>query len=138
MRISDWSSGVCSADLAAPADCRTSNAAVLPRLLATVEPRANTVLRSLVILAFVALPLTAAVAPAMLAAAGTDASAERARIAAVTRPTADFSKPESYELRSAGAATVPGPFDHNAFTSEERRVGTGGVSTCRSRWSPYH
>src|SRR3546814_20325269 len=22
--------------------------------------------------------------------------------------------------------------------SEERRVGRGGVSTCRSRWSPYH
>src|SRR3546814_18233554 len=22
--------------------------------------------------------------------------------------------------------------------SEERRVGKGGVSTCRSRWSPYH
>src|SRR3546814_13701659 len=116
MRISDWSSGVCSADLAAPADCRTSNAAVLPRLLATVEPRANTVLRALVILAFVALPLTAAVAPAMLAAAGTDASAERARIAAVTRPTAAFSKPESYELRSAGAATVLGPSDPNPFS----------------------
>src|SRR3546814_13536842 len=24
------------------------------------------------------------------------------------------------------------------FRSEERRVGTEGVSTCRSRWSPYH
>src|SRR3546814_20576390 len=23
-------------------------------------------------------------------------------------------------------------------SSEERRVGKGGVSTCRSRWSPYH
>src|SRR3546814_9284215 len=23
-------------------------------------------------------------------------------------------------------------------SSEERRVGTEGVSTCRSRWSPYH
>src|SRR3546814_14151978 len=22
--------------------------------------------------------------------------------------------------------------------SEERRVGKGGVSTCRARWSPYH
>src|SRR3546814_18573271 len=26
----------------------------------------------------------------------------------------------------------------NCFRSEERRVGKGGVSTCRSRWSPYH
>src|SRR3546814_18938805 len=25
-----------------------------------------------------------------------------------------------------------------AFRSEERRVGKGWVSTCRSRWSPYH
>src|SRR3546814_15092003 len=24
------------------------------------------------------------------------------------------------------------------FRSEERRVGKTGVSTCRSRWSPYH
>src|SRR3546814_2663754 len=26
----------------------------------------------------------------------------------------------------------------HAMRSEERRVGKGGVSTCRSRWSPYH
>src|SRR3546814_4229407 len=26
----------------------------------------------------------------------------------------------------------------NASRSEERRVGKGCVSTCRSRWSPYH
>src|SRR3546814_19293021 len=25
-----------------------------------------------------------------------------------------------------------------AFRSEERRVGQASVSTCRSRWSPYH
>src|SRR3546814_19634425 len=25
-----------------------------------------------------------------------------------------------------------------AFRSDERRVGREGVSTCRSRWSPYH
>src|SRR3546814_15941168 len=25
-----------------------------------------------------------------------------------------------------------------SLRSEERRVGTAGVSTCRSRWSPYH
>src|SRR3546814_14698224 len=24
------------------------------------------------------------------------------------------------------------------YRSEERRVGKAGVSTCRSRWSPYH
>src|SRR3546814_15118678 len=28
--------------------------------------------------------------------------------------------------------------DYEAFRSEERRVGKECVSTCRSRWSPYH
>src|SRR3546814_10627110 len=28
--------------------------------------------------------------------------------------------------------------DHNPSRSEERRVGKECVSTCRSRWSPYH
>src|SRR3546814_17681634 len=29
-------------------------------------------------------------------------------------------------------------WDMGAVRSEARRVGTEGVSTCRSRWSPYH
>src|SRR3546814_8331602 len=28
--------------------------------------------------------------------------------------------------------------EHDLFRSEERRVGKECVSTCRSRWSPYH
>src|SRR3546814_15782447 len=35
----------------------------------------------------------------------------------------------------------PAPLYHSApigFRSEERRVGKECVSTCRSRWSPYH
>src|SRR3546814_12052044 len=28
--------------------------------------------------------------------------------------------------------------DKKGIRSEERRVGKEGVSTCRSRWSPYH
>src|SRR3546814_20358336 len=28
--------------------------------------------------------------------------------------------------------------EHNGLRSEERRVGKECVSTCRSRWSPYH
>src|SRR3546814_4130019 len=31
-----------------------------------------------------------------------------------------------------------GPLRFLAFRSEERRVGKECVSTCRSRWSPYH
>src|SRR3546814_15772364 len=30
------------------------------------------------------------------------------------------------------------PLDFIGTRSEERRVGKAGVSTCRSRWSPYH
>ena len=41
---------------------------------------------------------------------------ERARIAAVTQPTQDFSKAEAYERRPAGAATVFKPLNRDAFS----------------------
>ena len=55
--------------------------------------------------------VTAPVAAALVLVTAVAASAgrtdrERARIAAVTRPTTDFSKPERYESRPGGAATV--------------------------------
>src|SRR3546814_18013062 len=31
-----------------------------------------------------------------------------------------------------------GLYEYDAVRSEERRVGKEGVSTCRSRWAPYH
>src|SRR3546814_18910032 len=34
--------------------------------------------------------------------------------------------------------TTPDAIDHAEDRSEERRVGKECVSTCRSRWSPYH
>src|SRR3546814_15805112 len=34
--------------------------------------------------------------------------------------------------------TSPGPDDFARDRSEERRVGQECVSTCRSRWAPYH
>src|SRR3546814_9171879 len=37
---------------------------------------------------------------------------------------------------NAGAIAIEG--NDSAGRSEERRVGTECVSTCRSRWSPYH
>src|SRR3546814_14768858 len=33
---------------------------------------------------------------------------------------------------------IENPRQVSAFRSEERRVGKECVSTCRSRWSPYH
>src|SRR3546814_2768584 len=77
MRISDWSSDVCSSDLVAFTE---------------------------------SLALAQTVAPVDLA------------------PTEDEHEADSDPMRESTAAK----------RSEERRVGKECVSTCRSRWSPYH
>src|SRR3546814_14742067 len=41
-------------------------------------------------------------------------------------------------LAGQDAANVRGALARLDKRSEERRVGKGCVSTCRSRWSPYH
>src|SRR3546814_13391673 len=101
MRISDWSSDVCSSDLivAAHAGWRGAVDGIVGN---TVE-------------AMVAL------------------GANPARIVAAIGPTISG---ENYEV---------GPHFMDDFVklrpdgrSEERRVGKECVSTCRSRWSPYH
>src|SRR3546814_4699802 len=40
--------------------------------------------------------------------------------------------------RSSSKPIFAMPPDHELKRSEERRVGKECVSTCRSRWSPYH
>src|SRR3546814_5177189 len=42
---------------------------------------------------------------------------------------------DGYLVRPAGDAAVPAVL---VVRSEERRVGKECVSTCKSRWSPYH
>ena len=64
-------------------------------------------------MAFAAVLAGLAVATALPAAEPED---ERARIAAVTQPTQDFSKAEPYERRPAGAATVFKPLNRDAFS----------------------
>src|SRR3546814_19487865 len=81
MRISDWSSDVCSSDLPSPRTRRRTDPPRSPRW--TTAPRRRT---------------------------------------RDPRPSA----------RTCGRASRPSP------RSEERRVGKECVSTCRSRWSPYH
>src|SRR3546814_19612185 len=44
------------------------------------------------------------------------------------------SRPTESALRCHAAGATPAPPPR----AEERRVGKGGVSTCRSRWWPYH
>jgi CxxC motif-containing protein (DUF1111 family) len=70
--------------------------------MTTTETRPTLRLMAAILLA-AAIPGAVAVAAARHSRAG---KAEAARIAAVTRPTTDFSKPEAYELRPGGAATV--------------------------------
>src|SRR3546814_1127544 len=84
MRISDWSSDVCSSDLMARAG---SDNCTLRTIFAPSELR--------------------------------------------TRYAPPFEPP--LNLRSTAHRPLV-----SLFSSEERRVGKECVSTCRSRWSPYH
>src|SRR3546814_12801036 len=93
MRISDWSSDVCSSDL--------------PRWRSSAGPRRK--------------PLVGARSRAMLLLLRTP-------------------NPDS---RLSKHRPQAGSYDGNdrqsrGFRSEARRVGKECVSTCRSRWSPYH
>src|SRR3546814_14541520 len=108
MRISDWSSHVCSSDLQC---CRgvaiTRVQRMLDRLLAVVV---------------VGIPLrNAAMALAQFIGAGFRRGARDQELA-------------KQVVESKPGAVEVGPTER----SEERRVGKECVSTCRSRWSPYH
>src|SRR3546814_1252768 len=92
MRISDWSSDVCSSDLNRPAECRTAkNGKDQQR------------------------PSMPVADPLQCHYASQNAACDRAGHPPGLKPEKSF-----------------------AFRSEERRVGKECVSTCRSRWSPYH
>src|SRR3546814_18790317 len=104
MRISDWSSDVCSSDL--------------NLLVGTTVPQAQ-------------LPSSLAAEPATRDALPGDVGSD----VLLRRPDvlrADHLLiAENANIGAARAAFFPA-------RSEERRVGTEGVSTCRSRWSPFH
>src|SRR3546814_14084138 len=102
MRISDWSSDVCSSDLLLP-------------LSAPVTLAQNSSLRGPM-----ALPSRHSLFPFLRwMPRQTRASVGRDLIVGLSG--AILALPQSI-----------------AYRSEERRVGTECVSTCRSRWSPYH
>src|SRR3546814_18773371 len=100
MRISDWSSDVCSSDLLG---------------------RALSGRRNLVLTRGGRVPFAG-----MEAAASVDAALRAAE------------EDGAGELCVIGGAQVYALTLPLATRSEERRVGKECVSTCRSRWSPYH
>src|SRR3546814_6410584 len=69
-------------------------------------------------------------------------------VSATPKPTPSHTRLTSPQLHTSGSASSenpPSPHSPQAQRtektrerSEERRVGTECVSTCRSRWSPFH
>src|SRR3546814_19661190 len=112
MRISDWSSDVCSSDLDAPDIRLFVEAGNEDRDLGPiiVDAMSHAVIRS------------------WLRIADTVFSIPSARLRAAFQPISDCAR--SGAARSSDGVR-PG-------RSEARRGGKAGVSTCRSRWSPVH
>src|SRR3546814_14980116 len=101
MRISDWSSDVCSSDL--------GNLGPLKALVGELFDRAS-------------------ISAIMVQATATWLAfdADRLKVSAGLA-LADFPRIEDYPAT-----------EQSQRRSEERRVGKGYVSTCRTRWSPEH
>src|SRR3546814_15022661 len=120
MRISDWSSDVCSSDLK----------------LVLVEIDA----RSLAALDHWPWPRSYhALAIEALGRAGAQAMGFDVEFSARSTPRQDATFAKA--IRESSVPVILPTFLQSASQggrSEERRVGKECVSTCRSRWSPYH
>src|SRR3546814_12208443 len=129
MRISDWSSDVCSSDLLAIA------VVVVGAMLAATT---GVVSASVISMGLISLPIMLRygydrpLATGVIAASGT--------LSQIIPPSLVLIVLADQLGRSVGdmyrGAMIPGLL--LAGRSEERRVGKECVSTCRSRWSPYH
>src|SRR3546814_12054486 len=117
MRISDWSSDVCSSDLAWARNI-ASNARLMKDIMAVAIM--NELQRSAD--AFGALDVTAEVITAQVD--GTETVFKTAQFP-IVRPK------QVQDLQGTNVGTA-----EHALRSEERRVGKECVSTCRHRWTP--
>src|SRR3546814_19676099 len=125
LRISDWSSDVCSSDLrlAGEIDRLTIHTADLGD-----EPR----LRAL--LARIAPDRVFHLAARTRGADATDTLADARNLLLLLQLMAEQDRPPRAVVRTGSIAE----YGTGPLRSEERRVGKECVSTCRSRWSPYH
>src|SRR3546814_17578160 len=113
MRISDWSSDVCSSDLP---NCAKASISRYCASSSLIEP--DTFFIALVCAAE---PTRLTDRPTLIAG----------RMPALNRLVSRKIWPSVIEI------TLVGMYAETS-RSEERRVGKECVSTCRSRWSPYH
>src|SRR3546814_14256930 len=113
MRISDWSSDVCSSDL----NLDPARGARLGEDMPRISPLALLPPGRLPAVLLVALLLATLLAGGLFTA----------------RPGLAQEEPPAASPETGAEAG-----DEGSARSEERRVGKGCVSTCRTRWSPYH
>src|SRR3546814_18632134 len=112
MRISDWSSDVCSSDL-------FFKQGFVKALNAVTSPIVNTMKDRFGTSGFKGLPTNAVIG--------------------VVNKIKSFLGPKADKLEGGdGRKVVDVARSQTGYRSEERRVGKECVSTCRSRWSPYH
>src|SRR3546814_11783876 len=121
MRISDWSSDVCSSDLLS---------SLVAEQLVVAEGQRG--FRVASISAADLLDLTDA--RVLLEREAVRRAIERADASSRAQIMSAFHRLDRVEAGLHDQHRITGEWDR----SEERRVGKECVSTCRSRWSPYH
>src|SRR3546814_12994105 len=127
MRISDWSSDVCSSDLLDPK--RTNAPAAIKGALTTPESPAR-IAKIVVPMAFLEVPPKTVRIECRTMAAPTD------RLERIM-PSGCLEDMRCAPKAVTGVAhRVASLLTAKGSRSEERRVGEGCVSTCRYRWSP--
>src|SRR3546814_12304040 len=134
MRISDWSSDVCSSDLEGklPEDESGVDVALIWNIVrkAVIDMKGFEVVEEVVLSTF-------SFAKYLMWKDLSDRTAELKESPFVAHLIDTPRDPYEGSAEFMKPSEIDGKFDPSE-RSEERRVGKECVSTCRSRWSPYH